>query len=213
MTQERAQDIKGAIVALIAFLTALWGWIGWAMLLLAFAMLVDYITGSAAAKARGEWSSEAARAGLRHKLGEIVAVGAAAFADLGVRVALHTADMLPLIGEVGWPDCFTLIVTLWYLFTEIGSIIENAGELGAPIPDWLAKGVAVLQNTAAEAGKVPKAEVPPKQDEAEDLPAVQGKHEKREQENVIAEDWPVPHPETGGTATLQEIIADLKDLD
>ena len=58
MTQERAQDIKGAIVAVVAFLTALWGWIGWAILLLALAMVVDYITGSAAAKAKGEWSSE-----------------------------------------------------------------------------------------------------------------------------------------------------------
>lgn len=215
MTQERAQDIKGAVVALIAFLTALWGWIGWAILLLALAMLVDYITGSAAAKAKGEWSSEAARAGLRHKLGEIVAVGAAAFADLGVRVALHTADMLPLIGEVGWPDCFTLIVTLWYLFTEVGSIVENAGELGAPIPDWLKKGIAVLQNTAADAGKVPKGAPAQQEPEADELPAIQGKHEKREPEpeSVIGEEWPIPNPETGGTATLAEILADLKDTE
>ena len=222
MTQERAQDIKGAVVALIAFLTALWGWIGWAILLLALAMLVDYITGSAAAKGNGEWSSEVARAGLRHKLGEIIAVGAAAFADLGVRVALHTADMLPLIGEVGWPDCFTLIVTLWYLFTEIGSIIENAGELGAPIPDWLKKGIAVLQNTAAKVGEVPKADAPPEPEPPEEtVPMIQGKHEKRDpeaetvttEEWTVSPDWTIPHPETGGTATLQEIIADLKDVD
>lgn len=221
MTQERAQDIKGAIVAVVAFLTALWGWIGWAILLLALAMVVDYLTGSAAAKARGEWSSEVARAGLRHKLGEIVAVGAAAFADMGVRVMLHTADLLPLIGNVGWPDCFTLIVTLWYLFTEIGSIIENAGKLGASIPGWLSKGIAVLQNTAAKAGEVNDPGTAPVPET--ETPVVQGKHEKKsepaymvgpavEDENH-AEDWPVPHPETGGTATLQEIIADLKDTE
>lgn len=221
MTQERAQDIKGAIVAVVAFLTALWGWIGWAILLLALAMVVDYITGSAAAKAKGEWSSEVARAGLRHKLGEIVAVGAAAFADLGVRVMLHTADLLPLIGEVGWPDCFTLIVTLWYLFTEIGSIIENAGKLGAPIPGWLSKGIAVLQNTAAKAGEVNDPGTAPAPEP--ETPVIQGKHEKKTETAYMvgpavededhAEDWPVPHPETGGTATLQEIIADLKDTE
>ena len=221
MTQERAQDIKGAIVAVVAFLTALWGWIGWGILLLALAMVVDYITGSSAAKAKGEWSSEAARAGLRHKLGEIVAVGAAAFADLGVRVMLHTADLLPLIGEVGWPDCFTLIVTLWYLFTEVGSIIENAGKLGAPIPGWLSKGIAVLQNTAAKAGKV-KDPDEPKTPETE-TPVVQGKHEKKTETAYMvgpavedadhAEEWQIPHPETGGTATLAEIIEDLKDAE
>lgn len=209
--QERAQDIKGALVAVVAFLTALWGWIGWAVLLLALAMLVDYITGSAAAKAEGKWSSEVARAGLRHKLGEIVAVGAAAFADLGVRVALHSADMLPMIGEIGWPDCFTLLVTLWYLFTEIGSIIENAGKLGAPIPDWLRKGIAVLQNQASEASGV--LVVPGD-------PVEVGKHEKHEAAAsptlgpaVPDQDERIPDPETGGTATLEEILADLKDTE
>ena len=149
--QERAQDIKGAIVAAIAVLTAIWGWLGWAILLLACAMLVDYITGSAAAKAKGEWSSDIAREGLRHKLGEIVAVGAAGFCDLGVRVVLQAADVQPIFSEVAWPDCFTLIVTLWYFFTEVGSIVENAGKLGAPIPKWLKKGVAVLQSTTEKA--------------------------------------------------------------
>jgi len=191
--QERAQDIKGAIVAVIAFLTALWGWIGWAMILLAAAMLVDYITGSAAAKAKGEWSSEVARAGLRHKLGEIIAVGAAAFADLGVRVVLHSADVLPLIGQIGWPDCFTMIVALWYFFTELGSIIENAGKLGAPIPDWMKKGVAVLQAKTGEAGeKIGSGQ-------AAAQPASLPK----------AEDPHAPDPETGGTATEAEILADL----
>lgn len=172
--QERMTEIKGVFVAVFTFLTALWGWLGWAVLLLAFAMLIDYLTGSAAAKAKGEWSSEKAREGIRHKLGEIVAVGAAAFADLGVEVALHSVDLLPLFGSIGWPHCFTLIVVLWYLFTEIGSIVENAGELGAPIPKWLRKGIAVLQNKADEAGNL----VSGSDTETEEQP--KGKHEKAE---------------------------------
>ena len=172
--QERMTEIKGVLVAVFTFLTALWGWLGWAVLLLAFAMLMDYITGSAAAKARGEWSSEVARAGIRHKVGEIIAVGAAAFADLGVQVALHSVDLLPLFGQVSWPHCFTLIVVLWYLFTEIGSIVENAGELGAPVPKWLKKGIAVLQTKADEAGSVVSGS---DSGEAQEQPA--GKHEKK----------------------------------
>ena len=173
--QDRLSEIKGVLVAAFTFMTALWGWLGWAVLLLAFAMLMDYITGSAAAKARGEWSSEVARAGIRHKVGEIIAVGAAAFADLGVQVALHSVDLLPLFGQVSWPHCFTLIVVLWYLFTEVGSIVENAGELGAPIPKWLKKGVAVLQTKADEAGSVVSGS---DSSEAQEQP--KGKHEKAE---------------------------------
>ena len=42
----------------------------------------------------------------------------------------------------------TLLVAVWYIFTELGSIVENAGALGAPIPGWLRKGVAALQRRA-----------------------------------------------------------------
>ncbi len=143
--QERAQDIKALFVAVFAFLTALWGWLGWAVFILVIAMVTDYITGSMAANANGEWSSEIARAGLRHKLGIIIAVGVAAFADLGVKVALQATDAIPFMKEFEWPQAFTLIVTLWYMFTEFGSILENIGKLGAPIPPFLKKCIAVLK--------------------------------------------------------------------
>ena len=172
--QERATEIKGLLVAAFTFLTALWGWLGWAVLLLAFAMVVDYVTGSAAARAKGEWSSPVAREGIRHKIGEIIAVGAAAFADLGVQVALHSVDLIPLIGQVAWPHVFTMIVVLWYFFTELGSILENAGELGAPIPSWLRKGIAVLQSKTGEAGEA----VSGSDSGSETIEQPKGKHEK-----------------------------------
>ena len=30
----------------------------------------------------------------------------------------------------------TPIVLLWHILTEVGSIIENCGRLGAPMPKW-----------------------------------------------------------------------------
>ena len=30
------------------------------------------------------------------------------------------------------------IVIVWYILTELGSIIENTAALGAPVPAWLA---------------------------------------------------------------------------
>ncbi len=143
--QERAMDIKAMFVAVFAFLTALWGWLGWAIFILVVAMALDYITGSMAANAAGEWSSEIARAGLRHKLGVIIAVGVAAFADLGVKVALQSTGGIDFMKDFVWPNAFTLIVTLWYMFTEFGSILENVGKLGAPIPTFLKKSIAVLK--------------------------------------------------------------------
>lgn len=198
--QERATEIKGVFVAAFTFLTALWGWLGWAVLLLALAMLIDYITGSAAARAKGEWSSPVARAGIRHKLGEIIAVGAAAFADLGVQVALHSVDLQPLIGQVAWPHVFTMIVVLWYLFTELGSILENAGELGAPIPVWLRKGIKVLQAKTDEAGSA----VSGSDTEDGETEQPKGKHEKTDDGGSVR---PVSREEAA------EIIAEMKDLD
>ena len=37
------------------------------------------------------------------------------------------------------------VMVAWYLLTEVGSIIENAGAMGAPVPAWLKKAVAALR--------------------------------------------------------------------
>ena len=156
MNTEKAGDIKLFLTGLAASLTALWGYLGWAIVFLVLAMAADYITGSVAARARGEWSSAAAREGLRHKLGTVIAVGAAAFADLGVRVVLHSEAVLPFLRGFEWPDGFTMVVTFWYFLTELGSILENAGKLGAPLHPWIVKGIAVLKANVTPAGEEEK---------------------------------------------------------
>ena len=40
----------------------------------------------------------------------------------------------------------SLLVTVWYLLNEALSITENAGRMGAPVPEWLSKYIAVLKN-------------------------------------------------------------------
>lgn len=141
---DKATEIKAFFTLIITFLTALWGWIGWAIFIFVFAMVMDYITGSLAARANNEWSSTIARQGLWHKLGEIAALLVAALCDIAVQVVLHSAAA-PLIGDWQYKNYLTLIVAVWYIFTELGSIIENIGKLGAPMPDWLKKGIKMLQ--------------------------------------------------------------------
>lgn len=131
---ERATEIKAGIAAVIALLTALWGWVGWAVIIWIGCIALDYISGSAAARSAGEWSSSVARAGLWHKLGEIFAVLVSALCDIALTVIVNGAGVeLPI--DIG--PLVTPVVLLWYIITELGSIAENAGKLGAPVPAWL----------------------------------------------------------------------------
>lgn len=101
--------------------------------------MLDYLSGSAAAKAAGEWSSQKAREGLWHKLGEIFAVLVAALCDIALSVVLKGSGVdLPI--DVG--PLVTPVVLLWYIVTELGSIAENTGKLGAPVPAWLRRSLA-----------------------------------------------------------------------
>lgn len=151
----KAQEIKALLAAGVAFLTALWGWVGWIIFLLVMAIALDYITGTAAAKATGEWTSKVAREGLWHKLGEIVALLVAALCDIAISVILHTGAAQIFEG-LPYGNYITLVVATWYFFTEIGSILENIKKLGAPIPEWLISGARVLKGKAEEAAPIVK---------------------------------------------------------
>lgn len=159
-TPDKAAEIKAFVTAILAFLTALWGWLGWAVIILIFCMALDWVTGSWAARAHNEWSSSVARAGLWHKLGEIVALLVAALCDIAIQVILNSAaaDLLK-----GWTygNYMTLLVAVWYIFTELGSIAENVDKLGAPLPSWLKKAIRFLRAKADAADPAPEAETPP----------------------------------------------------
>lgn len=133
---DKATEIKGAIALVLATLTALWGWLGWAIIIWAACVLLDYASGTAAARRAGEWSSDVARDGVWHKLGEIFAVLVAALCDIALKVVVEGSGV-PIPIEIG--AIITPVVLLWYIITELGSIVENAGRLGAPVPHWLQK--------------------------------------------------------------------------
>ncbi len=141
---DKINAIKAAITAVCAALTALWGWFGWLCLLWLGVMALDYATGSAAAMRAGEWSSKAARDGIWHKMGEIVAVLVAGVLDLLIGVILTNIPGLSLPFE--YKVFFAPVVVVWYILTECGSIVENIGGLGSDVPKWLAKAFAALQD-------------------------------------------------------------------
>ena len=143
---DKAAQIRGAAAAFIAFGTALFGWVGWLIIIWLLAMAMDYLTGTFAALYSKTWSSSIARRGLWHKLGSIFAVLVAAMCDVVLR---HAGDNFGFALPLSDQSCLvTPIVTAWYLFTELGSIIENAAAMGAPVPGFLKKLIAQGKNAA-----------------------------------------------------------------
>lgn len=147
------QNINGFKLSLSGFfaaLTALWGWFGWLVAAWVFMMALDYFTGSAAACKAGEWSSRAAREGLWHKLGAAVAVLVTGLLDYVVGVLVNHLPGLAL--PIPYTVLLCPLVVTWYILTEMGSVIENAGKLGAPLPGWLKKAVKALRDSVDKAG-------------------------------------------------------------
>lgn len=147
---DHINSAKAALAALFAALTAVFGWFGWLVILFVLCMVIDYLTGSAVASKNGEWSSDAARAGLWHKCGSLIAVVVAGLADIVVGLVVNNIPAITL------PFDYTVlicpIVVVWYILTELGSIVENAGALGAPIPEFLKKMIKVFKDATDAAG-------------------------------------------------------------
>ena len=146
---EHVNAFKAALAALCAALTALWGWFGWLVLAWVACMVLDYATGSFAACRAGEWSSKAARDGLWHKLGAIVAVLVAAILDGVIRLVLENVPALELPFE--YTVFVSVLVLVWYILTELGSILENAAAMGAPVPQFLIRILANAKDTVEDA--------------------------------------------------------------
>lgn len=142
--EERIKGVKAAVTAALAALTALWGWFGWLIVAWVVCMAIDYLTGSAAACKAGKWSSALAREGLWHKAGCVAAVTISGILDL---VVGHILGSMP---EAALPFAYMVflcpLVVVWYILTEVGSIVENAGAMGAPVPAWLKRMAKALRD-------------------------------------------------------------------
>ena len=136
---ENLTAIKAAIAAFFTAMGAFLGWQGVMFFIWIIAMALDYLSGSLAAWLRGEWSSTVARDGLKHKGGMIFVVAVAGLADITLYIV---CGHLPV--DMTWPVLVLPLVLAWYILTELGSILENAVKMGAPIPKWLMMGLKVI---------------------------------------------------------------------
>lgn len=146
---DKVKHLRESVAAILALLTALWGWFGWLVVAWGACMLADVATGMAAAVRAGEWSSKVARDGCWHKLGSIMAVLVSGVLDLVVGLLLDNVPSLPIHYTV----FLCPLVIVWYILTEAGSIVENAGKLGADAPSWLRKAIAAFRDTVDGVGE------------------------------------------------------------
>ncbi|RSK29415.1 holin [Bacillus sp. HMF5848] len=127
--------IKSTFSLAASFMTAMLG--GWDMMLVILIMFVviDYITGVLAAAVQGKLSSRAGFKGIVQKVMIFALVAVA-----------HLLDLI-LSGNHNF---IRDTVIFFYLFNELISIIENAGEVGLPIPGILMRAIEILRNKSSE---------------------------------------------------------------
>lgn len=143
-------SVGGMVSAVAAGLFARLGILLYILLILAAAMAIDYLTGMLASKTEAldhpddpayGWNSKKGAKGILKKVGYLCIIAVAMMVDW---VILHVAADIGF--EINVKAFFGIMVTVWYLLNEMLSIVENAGRMGAPVPDWLKKYIAVLKD-------------------------------------------------------------------
>ena len=143
--------VKAVIVGVFGAFGAAFGWLGWLVLAWVASMAVDWLSGSSAAMQAGQWSSAKARSGIWHKAGMIVVVLVAALADRVLALVMSNIPGVP----IAYTTLLLPVVLVWYILTELGSVLENAAAMGAPVPEFLIRILAnakdTVENAAGEA--------------------------------------------------------------
>ena len=134
------------------------GLLGWMLVAVAAAMIIDFLAGMAAsAKEAVEhpdddkygWSSRKGMIGIFKKFGYILVIVASMIVDFLIyKLSGVLSVTLPMT------MFFSTLVTAWFILNECLSITENAGRMGVKVPTFLTKGIAVLKGTVEEKGNI-----------------------------------------------------------
>jgi len=104
------------------------GWSALIQILVAF-VVIDYVTGVLAAGVRGEISSSVGGRGIAKKVLIFILVACGHLVD----IALGTSEIV------------RNAVIYFYIANELFSMLENAGDIGLPVPDILKNSIDTLK--------------------------------------------------------------------
>ncbi|MFL0495709.1 holin family protein [Priestia megaterium] len=116
----------------IAFLFGAWSTM---LNILIALMVIDYLSGMAAASINGELKSRVGLMGIARKV----------FIFAMVAVS-HLVDLLLIENKIEVGYLAMSVVISAYCINEVVSIIENAGKMGVYVPEPLIKAIAILKN-------------------------------------------------------------------
>lgn len=143
---------KYTSVSVLTVFATIRGWIGWLIVLYCVAMCTDWLTGTILAIKNTEWNSSKAREGLWHKCGSIFCLAVALLTDLLLSLIVNNIPGMQLTFQ--YKVMLFPLVTVWYILSELGSILENAAEMGAPIPSFLRHVLEKVQDSCESSDKL-----------------------------------------------------------
>ena len=135
--------ISAAFAGLLYYL----GIVSIPIIMLIFAMIIDYITGMLAASYNSELSSKKGIKGIVKKVGYLALVLASMIIDWLISQGLQQINI-----NLHYSVFFAVLVTVWLIINELISVLENLSRMGVPIPNFLKKIIDRLKNTVDEKG-------------------------------------------------------------
>lgn len=149
MNRSVCMTIQIFATGVVAYLSHKLGVTFYLLGLLLVLMVIDYVSGMAASAVeaidhpddkRYGWSSKKGAKGIAKKVAYLCVIAVSMVIDY---IVIRTSGVL----GVALPNTMlSLLVSVWYLLNEALSIIENAGRIGAPVPNWLMKYIAALKD-------------------------------------------------------------------
>ena len=129
------QFFKWLLTACGGVITFLFG--AWSTMLdiLIALMIIDYVSGMAAAGIHGELKSRVGLMGIARKVFVLVMVAVS-----------HLVDLLLNENNIEMGFLVMSLVISAYCVNELLSVTENAGKIGVYVPDPLMKAIAILKN-------------------------------------------------------------------
>ena len=146
--QSEGKTIQGAFSVLGSLALSYMGMITVPIVMLCFVMIMDYITGMAAAWRDGNLSSKKGAFGIAKKLLYLVAVCVGIVADWVIYSGLQAVNV-----SLGVSTFFGVLVAIWLIVNELISILENLKKIGVPLPKFLLSIVKKLKITTENVGK------------------------------------------------------------
>lgn len=138
---ETISMLKLTLIAAVSVVLAYFNALLIPIIVLVTVMVIDYISGMTSAKRTGELSSRLGVMGILKKVGYLALVAVGMVVDYLISSALVHVGVHIQINY-----CFAMIIIIWLIVNELISILENLGEIGVPIPEFLRKSIKKIKD-------------------------------------------------------------------